>query len=108
MVPTSCTSPRPTCRPRRCGSWIPTRVKLSAYLDLDVAEDLNRLRALASEADVFAQGFRAGALERRGLGPQDLAALRPGIVYVSINCYGHVGPWPARPGWEQLAQTVTG
>ena len=82
--------------------------KLSAYLDLDVAEDLNRLRALASEADVFAQGFRAGALERRGLGPQDLAALRPGIVYVSINCYGHVGPWPARPGWEQLAQTVTG
>lgn len=82
--------------------------KLSAYLDLDVADDLERLRVRASEADVFAQGFRAGALERRGLGPHDLAAIRPGIIYVSINCYGHVGPWLGRPGWEQLAQTVTG
>jgi hypothetical protein len=27
---------------------------------------------------------------------------------VSINCYGHVGPWRERPGWEQLAQTVSG
>jgi hypothetical protein len=82
--------------------------KLSAYLDLDEPSDVDRLRTLASEADVFAQGFRAGALERRGLGPHDLAKLRPGIIYVSINCYGHVGPWVERPGWEQLAQTVSG
>jgi crotonobetainyl-CoA:carnitine CoA-transferase CaiB-like acyl-CoA transferase len=82
--------------------------KLSAYLDLEQRADVERLFALASDADVFAQGFRAGALERRGLGPSQLAALRPGIIYVSINCYGHVGPWIARPGWEQLAQTVTG
>jgi crotonobetainyl-CoA:carnitine CoA-transferase CaiB-like acyl-CoA transferase len=82
--------------------------KLSAYLDLEQPGDVQRLRALASEADVFAQGFRAGALERRKLGPAQLAALRPGIIYVSINCYGQVGPWVGRPGWEQLAQTVTG
>jgi crotonobetainyl-CoA:carnitine CoA-transferase CaiB-like acyl-CoA transferase len=82
--------------------------KLSAYLDLDLPTDLDRLCALAAEADVFAQGFRAGALERRELGPRELAAIRPGIIYVSINCYGHVGPWRERPGWEQLAQTVTG
>ena len=30
------------------------------------------------------------------------------LIYVSINCYGHTGPWRGRPGWEQLAQTVTG
>jgi crotonobetainyl-CoA:carnitine CoA-transferase CaiB-like acyl-CoA transferase len=82
--------------------------KLSAYLNLEQAGDLRRLQALISEADVFAQGFRAGALERRGLGPAQVAALKPGIIYVSINCYGHVGPWVGRPGWEQLAQTVTG
>ena len=34
--------------------------------------------------------------------------MRPGLIYVSINCYGHEGPWVERPGWEQLAQTVTG
>ena len=82
--------------------------KRSAYLDLDSADDAARLRALARGADVFAQGYRAGALERRGFGPEALHALRPGIVYTSINCYGHVGPWSGRPGWEQLAQAVTG
>jgi crotonobetainyl-CoA:carnitine CoA-transferase CaiB-like acyl-CoA transferase len=82
--------------------------KLSAYLDLDVAEQSDQLQRLVREGDVFAQGFRAGALERRGFGPAQLAALRPGIIYVSINCYGHSGPWAGRPGWEQLAQTVTG
>nr|QQZ52114.1 CoA transferase [Phenylobacterium glaciei] len=58
--------------------------------------------------DVFGQGYRGGALERMGLGPLDLARLRPGIIYTSINAYGHEGPWAQRPGWEQLAQTVTG
>ena len=43
-----------------------------------------------------------------GFGPSQLAALRPGLVYTSINCYGHEGPWRGRAGWEQLAQTVTG
>jgi hypothetical protein len=57
---------------------------------------------------VFSQGFRLGALARRGFGPEQLAMLRPGIVYVSENCYGNGGPWGERPGWEQLAQTVTG
>ena len=48
---------------------------------------------------------RLGTLARRGFGPEQVAALRPGIVYVSENCYGHVGPWAERPGWEQLGQT---
>jgi crotonobetainyl-CoA:carnitine CoA-transferase CaiB-like acyl-CoA transferase len=82
--------------------------KLSAYLDLDTPDERDQLLALISDADVFAQGFRAGALERRGFGPAEVAARHPGIIYVSINCYGHVGPWVDRPGWEQLAQTVTG
>jgi crotonobetainyl-CoA:carnitine CoA-transferase CaiB-like acyl-CoA transferase len=82
--------------------------KLSAYLDLDAPDQRDRLQALVQEADVFAQGFRAGSLERRGFGPAQLAAARPGLIYVSINCYGHTGPWRDRPGWEQLAQTVTG
>ena len=82
--------------------------KLSAYLDLDTPDQREQLHSLVRVSDVFSQGFRAGALERRGFGPRDVAAARPGIIYVSINCYGHVGPWVDRPGWEQLAQTVTG
>lgn len=82
--------------------------KRSTFLDLDQPEDLSTLRELISTADVFSQGYRKGAMDRRGLSPEALAALRPGIVYVSINAYGHTGPWAERPGWEQLAQTASG
>ncbi len=82
--------------------------KRSCFLDLDTAEDRQRLAVLAPEADVLCQGYRPGALARRGFSPEELATLRPGIVVVSVDCYGHVGPWRERAGWEQLAQTVTG
>ena len=40
--------------------------------------------------------------------PRTWPHIRPGIVVVTINCYGDAGPWRARPGWEQMAQTVSG
>jgi crotonobetainyl-CoA:carnitine CoA-transferase CaiB-like acyl-CoA transferase len=82
--------------------------KRSAYLDLNQPEQADRLRELAAEADVFAQGYRGGALERRGFGLEELVGRRPGLIYVSVNCYGPVGPWRDRPGWEQLGQSATG
>jgi crotonobetainyl-CoA:carnitine CoA-transferase CaiB-like acyl-CoA transferase len=82
--------------------------KLSAWLDLDEESNRARLRELLKTADVFSQGYRTGAMERMGFGPTQIAQLRPGIVYTSINCYGHEGPWRSRAGWEQLAQTVSG
>jgi crotonobetainyl-CoA:carnitine CoA-transferase CaiB-like acyl-CoA transferase len=82
--------------------------KLSCFVDLADEDGRQTLRDLVQDADVFSQGFRVGALERLGFGPLQLAALRPGLIYVSINAYGHEGGWRGRPGWEQLAQTVTG
>src|SRR5262245_21841392 len=57
--------------------------KLSAHLDLRQSKDVETLRALIREADVFSQGYRPGTLGNRGLSPEALAELRPGIVYVS-------------------------
>jgi crotonobetainyl-CoA:carnitine CoA-transferase CaiB-like acyl-CoA transferase len=82
--------------------------KLSAWLDLDEPGGRERLTELLRGADVFSQGYRTGAMERMGFGAAQLAALRPGLIYTSINCYGHEGPWRGRAGWEQLAQTVSG
>jgi crotonobetainyl-CoA:carnitine CoA-transferase CaiB-like acyl-CoA transferase len=82
--------------------------KLSAWLDLEEDGGRAKLTELLSGADVFSQGYRTGAMERMGVGPTQAAQLRPGIVYTSINCYGHEGPWRGRAGWEQLAQTVSG
>ncbi len=82
--------------------------KRQAELDLNSPEQAATMDQLIRNADVFSQGYRLGTLARRGLSPERLAELRPGIVYVSENCYGHVGPWAERPGWEQLAQAATG
>src|SRR5215475_3900455 len=82
--------------------------KRSTFLDLAHAEDAARLKALIKDADVFSQGYRPGALAKLGFGPEELAALRPGLIYVSISCFGADGPFSHRAGWEQVAQTVTG
>jgi crotonobetainyl-CoA:carnitine CoA-transferase CaiB-like acyl-CoA transferase len=82
--------------------------KRSCYLDLTQAGDAARLKGLVQGADVFSQGYRPGAISKLGFGPEELAALRPGIIYASINCYGADGPFSHRGGWEQVAQTMTG
>jgi crotonobetainyl-CoA:carnitine CoA-transferase CaiB-like acyl-CoA transferase len=82
--------------------------KRSAWIDLRDVDGRATLAALTREADVFCQGYRHGALAKLGFDVDQVAALRPGIIYVSINCYGHVGPWTARRGWEGLAQAATG
>ncbi len=82
--------------------------KRAASLDLNITDDVEVLRGLVAGADVFSQGYRGDALARRGFGPQQLAEVNPGIIAVTINCYGDVGPWRLRPGWEQLSQSATG
>ena len=82
--------------------------KRSASLDLEQVDGVERLKELVADADVFVESYRTGSLAKRGLGADDLAALNPGLIHVSINCYGHVGPWAGRGGWEQLAQTTSG
>jgi crotonobetainyl-CoA:carnitine CoA-transferase CaiB-like acyl-CoA transferase len=82
--------------------------KRSCFLDLNVTEQAEQLRQLVRGADVFSQGYRPGALEGRGFGPHELAAIRPGLIYTSITCYGQHGPFRNRAGWEQIAQSVLG
>ena len=82
--------------------------KLSTFLDLREQQDVETLRGLARKADVFSQGYRPGTLAQRGLSPQDLAELRPGIVYVSLSAFGRVGPWASRRGFDTVVQTVSG
>lgn len=82
--------------------------KLSTSLDLRRAEDGERLRALIRDADVFCQSYRPQALARLGLGPEDVARMRPGIVYVTLSAFGHTGPWRERRGFETIIQSVSG
>ena len=95
LAPASC--PTPTTASCRPGSISTSRAGRENAAR--AAADRRRLLAGLPHRRDGADGFLA-----RPSWPQ----LRPGIVYTSINCYGHEGPWRGRAGWEQLAQTVTG
>lgn len=82
--------------------------KLSAHLDLRQASDVETLLGLVRETDVFSQGYRPGTLAGRGLSPEALAQVRPGLIYVSLSAFSHVGPWAARRGFDTVIQTVSG
>jgi crotonobetainyl-CoA:carnitine CoA-transferase CaiB-like acyl-CoA transferase len=88
-----------------------SRGKLSVHIDLTSAAGRDTLRALVREADVVLQGYRPGALAAHGFGAAELAALRPGIVCVSLSAYGPTaggGPWAGRRGFDSLVQTALG
>ena len=82
--------------------------KLSALLDLRNSGELETLRALLRDADVFSQSYRPGTLAARGLSPEAVARLRPGIVCVSLSAWGTTGPWRNRRGFDSIVQTVSG
>ena len=82
--------------------------KLSTHLDLREHSDLDTLRGLVKGADVFSQGYRPGTLGNRGLSAEELAGIRPGLIYVSLCAFSHVGPWASRRGFDTLVQTVSG
>ena len=67
----------------------------SAYVDLANPAGQERAAALLADADIVVNNHRAGSLERRGLEPRQLAERYPGLVYVSVTCYGSRGPWAA-------------
>ena len=84
------------------------RGKLSAFLDLKSEEGGKVLRELLADADIFSQGYRPRSLAHLGFSPEEAARINPGIVYVSLSAYGHVGPWAERRGFDSLVQTSTG
>jgi crotonobetainyl-CoA:carnitine CoA-transferase CaiB-like acyl-CoA transferase len=82
--------------------------KRSTALDLSLPDDNRRLRELVREADVFVQGYRPGAIARLGFGLEELATLRPGIVYVQLSAFGQRGPWAERRGFDTIVQAHSG
>lgn len=82
--------------------------KRSVFVDLERPEDVTSLYRLIEGADIFAHSWRPGSLDRRGLSPAELARRRPGLIYVSVSCYGYDGPWATRAGYDPLGQVASG
>jgi crotonobetainyl-CoA:carnitine CoA-transferase CaiB-like acyl-CoA transferase len=82
--------------------------KLNTHIDLRNPAEAETMRSLIKTCDVFSQSYRPGSLDRRGLSPEALAELRPGIVYVTLNAWGHEGPWRDRRGYDTAVQGANG
>ncbi len=84
------------------------RGKRSVRLDLQSPEGVSRFMELVHSSDVVVDSFAAGTMERLGLGHEDLAALRPGLVTCSITAYGDHPAHRERPGYDALVAARTG
>jgi crotonobetainyl-CoA:carnitine CoA-transferase CaiB-like acyl-CoA transferase len=84
------------------------RGKRSITADFDNADDMERVRSLARDADIVIENFKTGGLKRHGLDHASLKALNPRIIYCSITGFGQTGPYAPRAGYDYLIQAMGG
>jgi CoA:oxalate CoA-transferase len=84
------------------------RNKLAMTLDLATDEGKQTLRDLAATADVLVENFRAGTMDKLGLGYDELRRVNPALVYTALSGYGQTGPYRRRPAYDNSAQATGG
>ena len=77
-------------------------------MNLDDERGRDILRELVQRVDVMVENYPADQLARWGLSYADLSALNPGLVMVSVSCYGSTGPLAGRSGAGTLAEAFGG
>jgi crotonobetainyl-CoA:carnitine CoA-transferase CaiB-like acyl-CoA transferase len=87
-----------------------SRNKRSITLALNKEEGQALFRQLVAtvQPDVIIESFRPGTLERWGLGPDALGAIRPGLILARVSGFGQTGPYRERPGFGTLAESMSG
>jgi len=84
------------------------RNKRAIAVDMAKPDGAAALRRLAGWADVWVENYRPGALDRMGLGYDDLARVNPALIYCSISGFGQDGPYRERGGLDLVAQAMSG
>jgi len=84
------------------------RSKRSLALDLRNDRGREILHKLVKAADVFAQNFRPGVVERLGIDEPALRRLRPDLIYCSVSAFGQGGPWSRKPAFDHVIQAASG
>ena len=84
------------------------RGKRSVALDLKSDEGRAAVRALAARSDIVLENFKAGTLERMGLGYEDLRQVNPRLIYCSITGFGLTGPMKDDAAYDFMIQAMGG
>jgi crotonobetainyl-CoA:carnitine CoA-transferase CaiB-like acyl-CoA transferase len=87
---------------------MPNRSKRSLALDLKSTAGRDLFLRLAAECDLVIENFRPGVVRRLGIDYDSVCVVRPDIIYCSISGFGQTGPYRDRPGFDIMAQGVTG
>lgn len=82
--------------------------KRCARLDLKTPAGRDTFCALLGKADILVHGYRSDALAALGLGAAERQAVCPGLIDISLDAYGHSGPWAQRRGFDSLVQFSAG
>ncbi len=82
--------------------------KQGLCINLKDPRGLEMLHKLTDSADVFVENYRPGALDKLGLGYEELSARNPKLVYCSVSAYGHTGPDAERAGFGLIAEAKSG
>jgi crotonobetainyl-CoA:carnitine CoA-transferase CaiB-like acyl-CoA transferase len=84
------------------------RNRKSITLNLKHAEGVAAFKRLVAKADVVLENFRPQVKKRLGVDYEALSAVNPRLVYASISGFGQAGPYSSRPGFDQIAQGMSG
>jgi crotonobetainyl-CoA:carnitine CoA-transferase CaiB-like acyl-CoA transferase len=79
---------------------------ITANLRSEEGRDL--VRQIADRSDILVENFRPGVMEKWGLGPEDMKATNPGLIYARISGYGQDGPYASKPGFASVCEGVGG
>ena len=84
------------------------RNKRSIAINLKSEAGKAILFKLVKEADILVENYRPGVMKRLGVGYEVMSKINPALVYVSISGFGQSGPWAMRPGFDLMAQAMSG
>lgn len=84
------------------------RNKRSITLNLKSEAGRQVLFRMVKDADILVENYRPGVVKRLGIDYETLSAINPKLVYASISGFGQTGPWAGRPGFDLMAQAMSG
>jgi crotonobetainyl-CoA:carnitine CoA-transferase CaiB-like acyl-CoA transferase len=84
------------------------RNKRNIAVNLKHPRGVEIIKKLAAKADVMIESFRAGAMDRMGLGYEDMKAINPRLIYCAISGFGRTGPLSNKGGYDLMVQAYSG
>jgi len=88
--------------------WWGNRGKKSVTLDLTDPEAIDVIKKIIADVDVLVESFRPGVMAKSGLDYDSVVKIKPDIIYCSVTAYGQYGPYAKKPGYDLIAQALSG